>query len=784
MWRVSSAVSAVLGVAILAWGAPTAAGADDLVPGTAVLLSTSSSGSGETSSTSSKTAIFSPSAYSDFKRFGAEPTVTIDRYPFVPANAPFDFGATSTHFRDLTYTSAPQGVGFPGFSFFWKSDDLGRTFRLPKRTPIAGRILAGGTGGGDSHQVVGPVTHKIFFVDLPADCVTLNTSNDLGETFVADQFGCGTTPGIDDRQWVEVDETIGGATPACLAAALCGNVYISFINFANVAAPSLVLVRSTQDGAPGSFALPVNSPCNYATATGEAFALDATPTFCPDPSDPELQVAGPVVADDEGMPTRPPTHNVYIPFIRAPGSPSAALSASPPYKLYVARSLDGGLHWTRHKVADLGLHNPINIFPQLTIDRGGNLYFVWAQTQGPVQDPATGFAGETDIYYAFSTNQGMSWSQPIPLTQESGDAAVFPWMVAGDPGQVNLVFYKSNTGLNPNVAQVDDSGTPCPPSTDPSCHPNPSAWNVYFGQSQNALNTGSNFKSVQISDHPNHLGQICTGGLGCALLEGDRALLDFFTVDVDHLGAAVVSWSHDNNPIGIARAKVARQLSGNTLIKNQTVNLKSSWGITDHQAVDRAGDTYDGAGNPKAPCPGMDLLAASASRSDDLITVSLTLNGAPTAMKAASCALPAPATGGIWGAEFWAARAGAPPGTSGDDFYVAYVDNPLDGPPHVEAGDMFDLNLTVTSLEFNPLTGGTLGGTCFTATGVPTAAVPCTVTMTFRASDLGIKQGAGLYSITPLSTEFFGFNFFPLLGNSEHADAAVAFDYAGTGTTN
>jgi hypothetical protein len=761
----------LLALALLAL--PASAAAEDiteLVPGTAVLLSTTNSGSGGTSSTSSKTAIFSPSTYSDYKRFGAEPTVVVDRYPFVPG--PFGFGATSTEFRDLTYTSAPIGVAEPGFSLFWKSDDLARTFRVPQRTPIAGRLLGQGTGGGDSHQAIGQVTHKVFFVDLPLDCVTLNTSADLGETFTPDQLGCGTLGGIDDRQWIDVDEKVPGAGTACLAAVppTCGNVYISFIVFTTGAFPTLALARSTKDGTPGSFVIPTDSPCNYLSATVHVTAGDATPTLCPDPSDPELQIAGPVVADKEK------THNVYIPFIRAP-SAVPLVSAGPPYKLFIARSKDGGLTWTRHKVADLGLHNPANIFPQLTVDRGGNLYYFWSQSQGPSENPS-GLLGETDIFYAFSTDQGGTWSQPIPLTQETGDSAVFPWAIAGDSGQVDLVFYKSNTGVNPTLAFVDENGDECEDGS-PGCRPNPSLWNVYFSQSQNALNTGSNFKTVQISDHAIHVGQICTGGIGCTL-GGDRGLLDFFTVDVDHLGAAVVSWADDNHGLdGIARSKVARQLSGNTVLKNQTINLKNSWGITDHGVVDRPGDTYDGFGNLKTPtCPGMDLLGASADRSDDRITLTLTLNGAPTSAKAAACSSPAPATGGVWGAEFWASST-----TGGHNFYIAFRDNPPLEPARVEAGTLENINPTLTSLDFFPIiTSGVLGGTCFPVSGPP-AVGTCTISMTVPPSSLGIKPGAGLYSITPVSTEFVGTSVFPLLGNSEHADAAVSFDHMGTGTT-
>ena len=56
---------------------------------------------------------------------GGEPTVVVDRYPFGPGQ-----------YRDIAYYSAPLGVGFPGYSYFWKSDDLGKTWRLPPHDPV------------------------------------------------------------------------------------------------------------------------------------------------------------------------------------------------------------------------------------------------------------------------------------------------------------------------------------------------------------------------------------------------------------------------------------------------------------------------------------------------------------------------------------------------------------------------------------------------------------------------------------------------------------------------
>src|SRR5213592_5196114 len=83
--------------------AASAAGASDpfdLVPGTAVLADNFASGGGSggnTSSTTSSTSIFSPSVFVDYKRFGGEPTVAVDRYP----------GG-----KDVTYVSGPNGFVF------------------------------------------------------------------------------------------------------------------------------------------------------------------------------------------------------------------------------------------------------------------------------------------------------------------------------------------------------------------------------------------------------------------------------------------------------------------------------------------------------------------------------------------------------------------------------------------------------------------------------------------------------------------------------------------------
>jgi hypothetical protein len=179
----------------------------------------------------------------------------------------------------------------------------------------------------------------------------------------------------------------------------------------------------------------------------------------------------------------------------------------------------------------------------------------------------------------------------------------------------------------------------------------------------------------------------------------------------------------------------------------------------------------------------MDLLGTSEQASNGLLTVTLTLNNAPTAAEAISCSAQSGTTGGLWGAEFWSSSA-----AGSDNFYLAYRDNPPDGTPRGEAGRVDHLNATITSADFDPTQAATVGGTCFTSSGSPTSKQPCTVTLTTSLNTLGVKPGAGLYSITGLSTyqlgtatpaPFTNLN----LGNNEQADAATAFDDNGTGTT-
>ena len=202
-----------------------------------------------------------------------------------------------------------------------------------------------------------------------------------------------------------------------------------------------------------------------------------------------------------------------------------------------------------------------------------------------------------------------------------------------------------------------------------------------------------------MTTQPHHIGTVSTGGL---LGEVDRDLLDFFTVDVDSLGAAHIAYSDDNRRRNTdTQDYMTRQIAGNSVFKNTTINLQNDWGIRDHTVFDRAGDVFDTTSSPRGSCPGMDILDTSAKRSDSLVTVTMTLNAPPTQAAADACGELA-TTGGIWGVEFWAASTGDT-GPS-NRFYIAYRDDLANG-QRVEGGTVDNVNATVTSLEYTRRTG-------------------------------------------------------------------------------
>jgi hypothetical protein len=208
---------------------------------------------------------------------------------------------------------------------------------------------------------------------------------------------------------------------------------------------------------------------------------------------------GPIVAD-------PITNTVYD--IYAAGEASVQKGTSANFNnIYVSRSTDMGVTWKAQLVYSAPLNTALNnVFPTLAVDpTSGTLYAAWSDAH--------------TVFFSRSTDQGLTWSAAVAVNISPASTAVFPWLAAQN-GTVDLVYYATT------AASKDD--------------PN-AVWNVYMAQTRDG---GGHFVQGVVTDHPNHVGVICTQGIACA--PGTRNLLDLFEVAIDpRTGLAAIAYVDD-----------------------------------------------------------------------------------------------------------------------------------------------------------------------------------------------------------------------------------------------
>jgi hypothetical protein len=183
--------------------------------------------------------------------------------------------------------------------------------------------------------------------------------------------------------------------------------------------------------------------------------------------------AGPIVAD-------PVSHDAYSVF--ASGEVGILKAKTTDFNnIFVSHSTDGGKHWTPVRVfAGPLLSTNANVFPAVAVDAtNGNVYATWSNESS---------AG-TNVFLSHSADAGTSWSAPVIVNVAPANTAVFPW-VAAHSGTVDVVYYGTTT--------TNTTGA---------------VWNVYLAQT---TDNGASFTQSVVTNKPNHVGVICTGGTSCA----------------------------------------------------------------------------------------------------------------------------------------------------------------------------------------------------------------------------------------------------------------------------
>ncbi len=464
-----------------------------------------------------------------------------------------------------------------GFStaqgFVARSTDRGDSFHIV--SPNGLRPNPAATGGGDS-DIITDNQGNAYFADLEGLlAVGVAVSNDQGNTW-RENFLSSTLP-LDDRQWLAVDN---GATSASTTI---------FLTYRQIPEGSQVLSSPGSTGptdAVGGFV--------YTNAATTNFVAKGAP-------------CGRLTFD-------PVNRNLYLPCLQTDHVEIAEAHVDPGQRTGLQFSL---VETPKSPGGAVG-----HLFGSLTVDRAGNIYVVWVDTNN------------NNVYLSTSPDAGTNWSKPLQVNGNPANTNVMPWAIAGTTGTVDIVFYGTSTRGDPNSFPSWLNSRQAATSV---------KWFTYFVQVQGATTLTPAIFQVQASEHPTDYGQLCTQGLGCTVTGGDRTLADFFSVAIDANGAAHIIIDDLTNQHHGAALFELTQVAGPTAIGTTLTQTtpNTATGVTDPSG-DAQVPHYSpaGAGPNQAA---LDLLSVQLSQPNKShLTVTLQL------ASLASLLPPAGSNGVIW----------------------------------------------------------------------------------------------------------------------------------------
>jgi PKD repeat protein len=394
--------------------------------------------------------------------------------------------------QDNVYVSSPFGVSTT-VSLLWKSSDHGRTF-IPLGSPVT-RDAVTGPGGGDTHMDFDD-KNRLYYSDLSAACVTTAVSEDNGNTFPLTRenpiacLGTDDPEGVtDDRQWIGAfGDGIGYVTMRNFAVGVgSGNFHLFKTSDGGQHWDGGRIIGNVSQSGP----LEVDKQLRMVTVNGaQKNAILIYQIYFSDSTlklmrITDLNDGSPMIVNDLVIPT--------------PGSASVA-----------------------------------TVFPVMSIDKAGNLYAVWSDG--------------AKIKMAASADRGNHWTAPAQVNPEAMTGMnIMPWIVAGDPGRVDVIWYHTFGGNDTNAK-----------------------WDVQMAQALDALGGNPAFTVNKVNENTIHTGEICLDGLNCDIstLTGeprDRSFAEFPSIDIDSKGAAYITYNDSTNQLPAPYVMIARQLGGASL---------------------------------------------------------------------------------------------------------------------------------------------------------------------------------------------------------------------------
>jgi hypothetical protein len=169
-------------------------------------------------------------------------------------------------------------------------------------------------------------------------------------------------------------------------------------------------------------------------------------------------------------------------------------------------------------------------WPAIAIDPAATIYLVWdtAATTGGANDACGNPPpAPNQIKLAVSHDFGKTFSAPITISAPSNARAFWPWVIAGDPGKLSIVWYQTNQLVDVDCQKSDVF--------------------VYEAQVFGADTAQPQVTVTKAMNSPVSANSVCQGGTECVAESfdpsgsKDRRLGDFFTNAVDAHGCVVIA---------------------------------------------------------------------------------------------------------------------------------------------------------------------------------------------------------------------------------------------------
>ena len=572
------------------------------------------------------------------------------------------------------YDSGPEGTGVQRDG--WEgSVDGGSTFRVVGQCPNANTFvtatqpcpITGGPtavgdnttptsapGGGDAEQKFDSHGTQ-YFADLYAlACQRVAYTSNDGATAPEQALGCGQThptcgesisssstpcPGEgSDRQWLSVLDPglIGKTSIPTPAKAPDGTsysgpfpvVYMEYNNLQNIQSQCSDWFML---GNPGNPTTSLNyAPANN-TTTGN-FGCDGYPSV--DQETGQLleastcSVTGSTTGNDICLQVATPDSTGFLHFLDDSGGPGL---------ITVAKGLP---------------QNAADLFVVSSIDSAQNLHVSYGLASA--DDTSAPAAGSKDwqmfTTVASAASGWTNWATPVQVSQAPSNINIFPWVAAGNGPECNTsaAAMVACAGRSDTTWYGTSDNAEGPSSTSPGNQ----VWDVYMAQvvwpvdpTTGAYTGGAPISNtmIKVTPHPMQYGSICLLGTGCITAEGNRNVADFFEVNLDKNGAAVIAYDDNSNNLlqegapaseqaadhaGAGVITIARQTAGPGLGPNGAdlpTNSQYETAVPQTGMSEPAGRAlYPVIGGTNVPA--MDLLSNQLALSGDNSTLTVTMN--------------------------------------------------------------------------------------------------------------------------------------------------------------